>query len=206
MSGLMSRMSVYTHFSFSSQLLPTPRAAHCESLGPPQRQQDTTCSRTCQSPFKHWLEWVVASETTRALVQILLHPAAKSTLPSKNSPSPSLPASLNGQEKATNAYNDVARKDFIYSTFSQSFLCCPISQNFLCTCLSSGCGGEGCHRDELWQDAGGYSLKGQTPCTAMEMTESIFYLPLISRHPRNYLCTNHCACRITLANICTDPV
>lgn len=143
MSGLISRMSVYTHFSLSSQLLPTPGAAHCESLCPPKRQQGTICSRTCQGPLKHWLEWVVTSKTTRALLQILLH-------------------SLNSQKKATNAYNDVARKDFIYSTFSQSSLCYPISQTLLCTCFSSGCGGEGCHGDELWQEAGGNSLKGQT--------------------------------------------
>lgn len=60
------------------------------------------------------------------------------------------------------AYNDVARKDFICSTSSQSFLYFLIFQTILCTWLSPGCEGEGCHGDELWQEAGGYSLKGQT--------------------------------------------
>lgn len=137
--------------------------AHYDSLFPPQRQQDTTCSRTCQSPSKGWLEWAVTRQTTWALLQILLHPAAKSMLSSKHSPSPSLlsyPNSLKKEKKK--AYNDVARKDFICSTSSQSFLYFLIFQTILCTWLSPGCEGEGCHGDELWQEAGGYSLKGQT--------------------------------------------
>lgn len=145
----MRRMSVCTCFSFSSQLLPSPRVARYGSLCPPQRQQDMTCSRTCQSPSKHWLEWVVTRETTKALLQNLLHPVAKSTLPSKHSSSPSLLVSPNSLKKVKKAYDDVTRKDFICSIFSRSFLCCLISQTILCTWVSPDCGGKGCHSDEL---------------------------------------------------------
>jgi len=91
---------VCNHFSFSSQLLHSQRMAHYDSLCPSQRQQETTCSRTCQSPSKLSLEWVVTRETTRALLQILIPPAAKSRLPSKHNPSPSLLAFPNILKKA----------------------------------------------------------------------------------------------------------